>query len=54
MSDTDYAELYRRMIRIETRLVLLIEALGFTKDLPRQHDDDCKVVHVINGTKVLK
>jgi hypothetical protein len=53
MSDTDIKELHRRMVRIETRIVLLIEALGFQKQLPRQSDDESKVVHIINGTKEL-
>ena len=52
MSPADVKEMHRRMVRIETRLVLLIEALGYGKTLPRgQHNDESKVVHTIEGTK---
>ena len=44
VEDSDVKELHRRLVRIETRLVLLIEALGFNKVLPRQPDEPSKVV----------
>ncbi len=37
--DANTKELFRRLVRIETRLVLLIEALGFEKQLPARHHD---------------
>jgi hypothetical protein len=53
MTQSDIKEFHRRLVRIETRLVLLIEALGFAKTLPGHPDNDCKVVHIITGTKEL-
>ena len=53
MTDTDMKELHRRLVRIETRLVLLCEALGFGKILPGQTHNQCQVVHP-NETKELK
>lgn len=54
MSEIDLKELHRRLVRIETRLVLLCEALGYGKILPGQTDNPSKVVHYITGTKGLK
>jgi hypothetical protein len=54
MTESDIKELHRRMVRIETRLTLLIEVLGFDpKNMPRHSDKDCQVVHLINGTEKL-
>lgn len=54
MTDTDLKEMHRRLVRIETRLVLLCEALGYGKILPGQTDNQDQVVHIIDGTKGLK
>ena len=53
MTDHDMVDLHRRMVRIETRLVLLCEALGFGKVLPGQTDRESKVVHTVSGTREL-
>jgi len=48
-------DLHIRLIRIETRLVVLLKALGFdshgVKTVTRQSNDERKVVHYIGGTR---
>lgn len=48
------ADLHARMVRIETRLVVLLHALGYDAHGVKQRgqsNNESKVVHFIGGTK---